>query len=831
MKPRDRFALILCLTVAFQPVSEALARRGIEPFTALGVGEPLARVDTYAVAELDRETLIREADARQKEGHPFIFAEPIPVSLGPATHGTTELLDDGDRLWRLRIEAPGATDLNLGFSRYRLPPGATLYVFSETRDYWEGPYTFRDNAPHGELWLPVVPGPRSIVELYIPASAEFEPELEIGQIGYGFRDKFNLEAPLRQGFCNNDVICPEWDAWNDDEQAAAVYQLNGFWTCSGQMVMNTAADFTPYFLTARHCGISSGNDHTMVVYWNYESPNCGDLCCGNLSDNQTGAIWRASRSGVDFCLVELEEDPDSTSNVYWAGWDRSGVAPVGCIAIHHPSTDEKAISWNDDLLTTMNSCIGGGSQTHWRVNNWEDGTTEPGSSGSGIWDPVGHYLIGFLSGGLASCTNINYDCYGKFSLAWDGTSATSRLSDWLDPGNTGAMTIAGSYSGVTGRVSYVANGGTDECASNPSNENGIWEPGEIVTIPVTLLATGNHTSITGTLSTSTAGVVILDDTATWPDLGDGQTAESDAPHFQIAIDPGFPCGETIDFDLSLSSAEGGPWAESFSGEVGGELTPIGLPIAIPDNLPAGVESPLQVDVDETILDVEVYVKITHTRVGDLVLKLQSPTGTTVTLLDRPMYPLLPNGCEDNDMKVTFTDAFPANLDFHCAGSAPWYSGDAKPMTPLSAIDLESSLGTWKLIVEDHGAGDTGSIDEWRLLTTPVLRECEVCPASTGADLVGASASAFGLSQNRPNPFQDRTTIRFELVRSATTSIEIFDVTGRSVRTLVDRALPAGPHTIVWDGRDSQRKPVAGGIYFYRLTSGGQTEIKRMSLVR
>ena len=57
------------------------------------------------------------------------------------------------------------------------------------------------------------------------------------------------------------------------------------------------------------------------------------------------------------------------------------------------------------------------------------------------------------------------------------------------------------------------------------------------------------------------------------------------------------------------------------------------------------------------------------------------------------------------------------------------------------------------------------------------------------------------------------------------------MTGRQVRTLVDRALPAGPHTMVWDGRDADRNVVAGGIYFARLTSGGQTDIKRVNLVR
>ncbi|MBZ0270346.1 proprotein convertase P-domain-containing protein, partial [bacterium] len=527
-----------------------------------------------------------------------------------------------------------------------------------------------------------------------------------------------------------------------------------------------------------------------------------------------------------------EEDPDPLSNVYWGGWDRTGVAPSGSICIHHPSTDEKAISWNDDLLTTMNSCIGGGSSTHWRVNDWEDGTTEPGSSGSGLWHPGTHRIIGFLSGGIASCSTIGYDCFGKFSLAWSGSSTSSRLSDWLDPIGSGAMTMDGSFSDGVGRVQFLAAGGTDACPSLPGNENGVWEPGETITIPVTVLSIGSHAGITGTLTTTTPGVTITDDTATWPDLAGGASSVSDDPHFQLVLDPSIACASTVDLDLSLSSAQGGPWLSSFANDIGGELTPVGLPLAIPDNVPSGVASPLPVSVDATLSDVEVYVKITHTRVGDLVLKLQSPLGTTVTLLDRPMWPQTTNGCQDDDMDITFTDTFFANLDTHCGGSTPWWTGDAKPMTPLSALDGESSQGTWNLIVEDHNGGDTGFLDEWRLLTALALPGvCEVCPTGATGAVAVAGEGVFGLRQNRPNPFADRTEIRFRLPGDAPTTLAVFDVTGRRIVDLVNDVMPAGEQFVVWNGRNAEGKPVAGGIYFYRLTSGGTTQIKRMHLVR
>ncbi|VAW34554.1 hypothetical protein MNBD_GAMMA01-331, partial [hydrothermal vent metagenome] len=245
--------------------------------------------------------------------------------------------------------------------------------------------------------------------------------------------------------CNNDVVCPEGNAWSNEIRSVAAYTLNGIDTCTGTMVMDAANSFTPYFLTADHCGITAGNAATMVTIWNYESANCGDLSGGVRIDTVSGAIFRATRSDVDVSLVELSSIPPDAFDVYWSGWDGSGTTPTGSVGIHHPRVREKSISFNTDALTTIDSCIGTGIDSHWRVDNWEDGTTEPGSSGSGLWDPATNMLVGFLSGGTASCSSITMDCYGKVSEAWDdGSGAASNLKTWLDPNNTGATSVAGS---------------------------------------------------------------------------------------------------------------------------------------------------------------------------------------------------------------------------------------------------------------------------------------------------------------------------------------------------------------------------------------------------
>jgi hypothetical protein len=83
----------------------------------------------------------------------------------------------------------------------------------------------------------------------------------------------------------------------------------------------------------------------------------------------------------------------------------------------------------------------------------------------------------------------------------------------------------------------------------------------------------------------------------------------------------------------------------------------------------------------------------------------------------------------------------------------------------------------------------------------------------------------------PNPFNPHTTLRFELAAAAPVRLEVFAVDGRLVRTLVSRALPAGPHFEVWDGRDDRGVAVASGGYLARLRAGPAVRTFRMTLAR
>ena len=87
-----------------------------------------------------------------------------------------------------------------------------------------------------------------------------------------------------------------------------------------------------------------------------------------------------------------------------------------------------------------------------------------------------------------------------------------------------------------------------------------------------------------------------------------------------------------------------------------------------------------------------------------------------------------------------------------------------------------------------------------------------------------------LGANYPNPFNPSTAIPFALDRATAVRLEIFNALGQRVRLLLDEFRAPGSHTAHWDGRDGRGQGVGAGVYFYRLTTDGQTQTGRMVLV-
>jgi hypothetical protein len=92
-------------------------------------------------------------------------------------------------------------------------------------------------------------------------------------------------------------------------------------------------------------------------------------------------------------------------------------------------------------------------------------------------------------------------------------------------------------------------------------------------------------------------------------------------------------------------------------------------------------------------------------------------------------------------------------------------------------------------------------------------------------------SLFELAQNRPNPFNPTTTIDFYIESQSDVRLEVFNVLGQLVKTLVDRSMAPGQYSVVWDGTDTNGARMASGVYLYRLKSGDASLTKKMGLLK
>ncbi len=413
---------------------------------SLDSGLPMDAVPTVEIPELDWAAVFAEDAERSGKDEAPRFAIPHAVRITPATDGIWEQLDRDTMRWSLRIGSENAISLNLGFAHWQLPRSAEMTMTTTDGEFGLRAFTAEDNKPHGELWTPVLPGDEIILEIIVSNRQRNEvlDGVLLTSINVGYRG-FYEQGVDRSGSCNVDVVCAEGDDWWDEIPCVAVISTGGSGFCTGFMVNNTSQDRTPYFMTANHCGINSGNAASLVTYWNYQNSYCrepgsgdsGSPGDGTFNQFNTGSTHLSSGSASDYTLVVLDDSPQDEWEVSYCGWDATGDDSPQGIAIHQPSVDEKRISFEWEPTTTtdyLGEAIPGDG-THVRIEDWDIGTTEPGSSGSPLFS-ADHKVIGQLHGGYASCTSQTSDWYGKFSVSW-----AAGLEPHLDAAGTGSLTV------------------------------------------------------------------------------------------------------------------------------------------------------------------------------------------------------------------------------------------------------------------------------------------------------------------------------------------------------------------------------------------------------
>jgi hypothetical protein len=421
-------ALAANLTLA----SLAAAQAGEIGTLPSATGKLATQVPTEVMPPIDADALLAEDAANEGLTVPFRFGWGHEVQLGLEEAGLWEELPDGSRLWRLRVQSPGAWSINLVFDRYALPEGAKLWVHDDAGRVL-GAFTSSLNQPHGMFATEPLPGDALTLEYVEPASAPVG-SLRVKQVVHAYRDILGQGAKRggssKAGVCNINVNCPLGSSWQVQKRSSARLIMGGN-LCSGALINNTAEDSRQFFLTADHC--YTGDPATWVFQFNYESLTCS----GNtgLPQTVTGSVLRsrAQTAQSDHCLVEITQFIPTSYKVHYSGWSRSTKPATVSTGMHHPGGAIKKICQDTDPLTLATFQ----SAPCWKVGNWEQGVTEGGSSGSPLYDQ-NRRIVGQLYGGQASCSLPVNDYYGRFDVSWN-----EGLSAYLDPIGSSRMTLDG----------------------------------------------------------------------------------------------------------------------------------------------------------------------------------------------------------------------------------------------------------------------------------------------------------------------------------------------------------------------------------------------------
>jgi hypothetical protein len=377
---------------------------------------------------------------------PWRFGFNNNTNINISNSGTWINLPNGDRIWQLVVVCKNALTINLTFSQTVIPTGNELYVYNPSKDFILGKFT-ASHLYNGELGTELVPGEMTIIEYFVPKGSSIG-NVNICTVTYGYRtpNEFLLKAFGGSGACNVNVNCPEGVAWTQQRNSVVmlVSGSNGF--CTGALINNTLNDGKPYVLTANHC---YSNPATWIFRFQWESTSCINPSTSPTFQSLSGAVLRAQGTPSDFCLVEItgglvNGTVPAAYTPYFSGWDNTETISTSAVCIHHPSGDIKKIAIENNALISTN--FGGSpSNSHWGVLSWDLGVTEPGSSGSPLFNQ-NFRIIGQLHGGASACgASVLSDEYGKVSVSWNpaGSTSSGQLKYWLDPNNTNASFIDG----------------------------------------------------------------------------------------------------------------------------------------------------------------------------------------------------------------------------------------------------------------------------------------------------------------------------------------------------------------------------------------------------
>lgn len=344
---------------------------------------------------------------------------------------------DGSAVARIEFLSPLAYGVRAGLDVGGLPAAAELRFSGSAQ-----PDRIIASLPAGRaqvllgddglFWTPATDGEKQFVEVWVPAGTAREAvRLQAPRLVHLMTnavDDFKILKDIGDsGSCNINAVCRASQLGELGRSAVAkmVFVKGGdSYLCTGTLLTdNDPSTQIPYFHTAHHCISTQPVASTLQTYWHFESTTCGGSVPGSYTTLAGGAAYLYSNANTDGALLRLNEP--APGGVWFAGWN-ANPTPVSTsvIAVHHPRGDLKKVSFGQRTNTTQ------ANPDYRNQVGWLEGTTEGGSSGSGLFvlqeagENAGYYqLRGGLYGGGASCANSgnlsnsgNYDTYSRFEV-------------------------------------------------------------------------------------------------------------------------------------------------------------------------------------------------------------------------------------------------------------------------------------------------------------------------------------------------------------------------------------------------------------------------------
>jgi hypothetical protein len=407
-----------------KPVSAAKTQLAKRPRSLL------AGLDSIPVQvrlpDLDRGPILAEdaqAEAHEKGVRIGVFRqlpEMARASKAQNRVGSWTALPDGGHVWRLSIESPGAIGIRVQVGGLSLPESCEIVAYASADPAQiRGPYAARALDGRNRFWTGTVFSEGVTVECYCPPDVPLDQvHFEVKQIIHIYRDPL---APAKVGNCHNDVTCyPEWAAVGNGVAGIGSVGEAGYAWCTGCLMNDQfPATFVDYFMTANHCVASQSEADDTEFYWFYQTGTCNGSAPSLFSVPRTegGADYLAGRTeytGNDFAFLRLRTA--SPGGVTYAGWSSATPGSSEILTgIHHPDGSYKRISFGR---------LDSSDANFWNVE-WHDGVTEPGSSGSPLFNAQKEF-IGQLYGGSSDCSDPSgIDYYGRFNISYP------YVSQWL----------------------------------------------------------------------------------------------------------------------------------------------------------------------------------------------------------------------------------------------------------------------------------------------------------------------------------------------------------------------------------------------------------------